>query len=402
MQKNNVWIISQYTSPEDFGYYTKYHSIVKKLSNNHNYKMRIVSSSSSGHHNFNIKNTKTYKNFNFDNVDYLLLKNNFINNKKINKILGTLEFSIRLIFNINLALKEKPKILLVSVPNSIITIPSIFLAKIIGAKIIIEVRDIWPLAQKELYGIGVAHPFYLFYKAIEFFSHRFSDYIISPITNYETYLKEYKIRYNNFEFIRQSVNMIDNPIKEKNNKPIVGLYSGNMNSFRPILEFLKGVKLCDDLECKFVFIGEGEKLNIAKEYVSKNNISNVHFIGRKNKKETLKYMNKVNFGISLLYKSDLYNKYGLCALKLYQYMSYNIPIFSIGNNASCSDMDDKIGSSFCLSTQPDHIAKHLKYFINNFNNHQHKALNSRYFLRKNCSDDVIASKLDKLFLTLIK
>ena len=244
--KNNIWIISQYTSPEDFGYYTKYHSIAKKISNNHSYKVKIVSSASSSHHNFNLKNMRSIENFSFDNVNYLLLKNSFTGNKKIDKILGTLEFSIRLILNIHLAWKEKPKILLISVPNSLITISSIFLAKILGAKTIVEVRDIWPLAQKKLYGINSAHPFYFFYKTIEIFFHRFADFIISPITNYETYLKEYKIRYNNFEFIRQSVNIIDNPIKEKNNKPIVGLYSGNINAFRPILEFLQGVNFFNE------------------------------------------------------------------------------------------------------------------------------------------------------------
>ena len=404
MNKHKVWIINQYTSPEEFGYHSKYHFLSKELIKK--YDIKIFSSSSSAHHNFKLKNLKSKNLFHFDGIDYVLFKNRFQKNTTLSKILSSVEFSLRIIFDFCYAFREKPKVILISVPNSIITFPAIFLFKLIGSKIIVEVRDIWPLAQIKLRNLSYFHPFYIIYKILELFFHRYSDYIISPIKDYGYYLSEYHIRTKNFQFIPQAVHIRDYHKKsEKHDSKLIGIYSGDINSFCAFEEFLESIKIINNknIQCEFILIGGGEQLDFGREYISKNNLSNVKLLGKMSKKELYQILDNKNidFAISLGPRigTELYNKYGLSSLKLYDYMNYNLPVFFTALNNS--DLNEDLGSFFCLGVTTEEISSHLEKFLTNIKEHKTKALKSRLFLKDNRSISVVASKIDKLFCELL-
>jgi len=398
LNKKNIWLISQYTSPEKFGYHTKHHFL--SIFFNKKYNIKIFSSTSSSYHSFGIQKSKSFHKKKIDNVDYTLLKNSFYKNTKINKILGSIEFSIRLLFHNPLLNKNKPKLIFITVPNSIISVSSILIAKLVRAKTVVEVRDIWPLAQQEYYGISRIHPYYIMYKFLEWFFHKYADMIVSPIPHYKLYLDESKIKYNNYSFIPQFTIVKKNQnIKNQKNSILTGVYSGNLNTFRPILEFIRAVEILNNrnVTCNFIFIGSGDKLLEAKKYVKNKKIENIIFKGALNKEKANLLIQKADFGLSLLYDTKLYNKYGLCSLKNFEYMAYNIPIFSVGSNETCSDLSKFFGGGFCIQTNSKEIAKSLENFLFNFDTNKKMALKSRAFLEEKRSVSFVGNKLFRLF-----
>src|SRR5690606_17804391 len=79
------------------------------------------------------------------------------------------------------AISEKADVILYSSPSLLGDLGAERLARNIGAKLLFEVRDIWPLTLCELGGVSVSHPFIRLLQWVECRAYRNADMVLSNL-----------------------------------------------------------------------------------------------------------------------------------------------------------------------------------------------------------------------------
>ena len=222
---------------------------------------------------------------------------------------------------------------------------------------------------------------------------------------YDKYLKDSKLIFKKYYFVPQATKIVEPKSNDFINEDVIkGIYSGDINSFCAFKEFLDAIKITSKKHnIDLTMIGGGDQLNFARKYVKVNKLNNIHFMGKTTKKELFNIMdsNKFDFAISLgpIRGKELFNNYGLSSLKIFDYMNYNLPVFSTVFNRSCSDLSEELGGYFCENTDPTNIALHFDEFLSKIKEFKIKASNCRDFLINKRSIDVVSQKLEKIFIS---
>lgn len=104
------------------------------------------------------------------------------------RVLKWLVFSFKLLFLPFFRLPA-PDYIIVSPTALFPVLPAFFLAKKFKAKLIFEVRDIWPLTLIEIGGYRPSHPFIRLMSWMERFALEKSDLIVSNLQNYGSHIR---------------------------------------------------------------------------------------------------------------------------------------------------------------------------------------------------------------------
>jgi glycosyltransferase involved in cell wall biosynthesis len=218
-------------------------------------------------------------------------------------------------------------------------LPAWLLSKVYEAKLIYEVKDIWPLSLVELGGFCLNHPFIRVMSWFEKFALTKSDTIVSNLQNYGEHIKELGIQ-RDFSWISNGVDLDElqqiEPLPEEilkqipKDKFIVG-YTGTVGVANALDSFLDSMQYISNENIVFVLIGDGqEKENLAQKYIH-TNIIFINSISKKQVQSALKLFDICFLGWK---KEELY-KYGTSANKIFDYMYSGKPIlnaFSGGKN----------------------------------------------------------------------
>lgn len=325
MSKKNIWIINEYAGTPYHGMEFRHYYIGKELKNNYN--VTVISSSYS--HLF--KKLPEYGKENVDGVDYLWLKMfNYGTSHDRRRVLKWFFFMLKCFF-LPFMLK-KPDVILVSPMAPFPILPAWVLSKIYKAKLIYEVKDIWPLSLIELGGFSYNHPFIKLMSWFEKFAILKSDEIVSNLQNYEEHMvKDLKLD-RTFSWISNGVDL--NELYERKNLPmeikdkvpddkfIVG-YTGTIGVANAINDFLEAIDHIKNENIYFVIVGDGQEKNtLVNKY--KNN-SNIIFIDSIEKKQVQDMLNLFDICYIGLQKENLF-KYGVSPNKLFDYMYSSKPI----------------------------------------------------------------------------
>lgn len=92
----------------------------------------------------------------------------------------------------------KPDVVIVSSPHPFAFYPAWWLAWRHGAKLVFEVRDLWPLSMIEINGMNRCHPLVLFLGLTERLAYRRADLVASLLAGVEDYMKERRMAYRAF------------------------------------------------------------------------------------------------------------------------------------------------------------------------------------------------------------
>ena len=213
--------------------------------------------------------------------------------------------------------------------------PAWILSKMYGAKLIYEIKDIWPLSLVALGGFNPSHPFIKFMAFFEKFALKRSDVIVSNLQNYGEHIKNDVGLERNFEWISNGVDLdelnqiepLDKNIQDKipKNKFIVG-YTGTVGVANALESFLESaIQLQNEKEILFVIVGNGqEKEKLVKKY---GNYTNILFIDAITKKQVQSMLKSFDICFLGWNKEPLYN-YGTSANKIFDYMYSGKPILN--------------------------------------------------------------------------
>jgi len=381
MKPKNIWIINEYAGTPYHGMEFRHYYLGKELVKLGN-QVTVVSSSYS--HLF--KNLPKQKREKIDGIDYLWLKTfNYGESHDKRRVLKWFLFMFNVFF-LPFSL-HKPDVIVVSPMAPFSILPAWVLSKIYGAKLIYEVKDIWPLSLIELGGFAPTHPFIRFMAWFEKFALTKSDVIVSNLQNYDEHMhKDVRVQ-RDFEWISNGVDLdelaqneaLDTEVAKKipKDKFIVG-YTGTVGVANALDSFCEAAKLLENAkEILFVIVGDGqEKKNLMKKYANAANILFVDAIAKKQVQSMLALFDACYIGLK---KENLF-KYGVSPNKLYDYMYSAKPVLyaidsgenNIVKTAECGvsveaqnplAIADGIAELYAMGTEREKFGKNGRKFI---------------------------------------
>ncbi len=337
-----IWIINEYAGSPYHGMEFRHYYLGKELVKL-GHSVTIIGSSYS--HLF--KNLPKKRKENIDGVNFLWLKTfNYGNSHNKKRVLKWFLFKFKVFF-LPFSLK-KPDVIVVSPMAPFPILPAWVLSKIYGAKLIYEVKDIWPLSLVALGGFSENHPFIKLMSWFEKFALTKSDVIVSNLQNYGEHIKKDVGLDRDFEWISNGVDLEElkqiEPLSEEiekqipKDKFIIG-YTGTVGIANALDSFLESaIELQDNEDIVFVIVGDGqEKKRLVEKFDKYNNIAFIDAIAKKQVQSMLKLFNVCYIGLQ---KENLF-KYGVSPNKLFDYMYSEKPIlYAIESGKNIVDVAD--------------------------------------------------------------
>lgn len=250
------------------------------------------------------------------------------------RVLNWFVFCFRLLM-LKSAIPNKPDAIICSSPSLISYLGAEYLAGKLKAKLIFEVRDIWPLTLTELGGVSPRHPFIRFLQWIEDRAYSKSDRVVSNLKNAAVHMVSrgmhpskfswipngYSEREAGKDVILQSSVMADFP----KDKFIVG-YAGTLGVANALdILILAAEILKDYTQISFVLIGNGKQKAELQNMVCQRNLRNVFFIDAIPKKQIYSAIARFDVCYIGWLKDELY-RFGIGANKIPEYLFSARPI----------------------------------------------------------------------------
>jgi glycosyltransferase involved in cell wall biosynthesis len=310
-----------------------------------------------------------------EEVDYLWLWTNKYTGNGIMRFISMLLFTMQLLIRSPLiAMKLKPDTVIASSTYPLDIFPSIIIAKLARAKLIFEIHDLWPMSPMELGNMSKLHPFILIMRFAEWFAYKFSDKIISILPCAYEHVVLDGVKKENFLHIPNGI-IVDPDCKESDKShpvfsALIGLknkghniiaYAGSIGVANNIDNLVQSALLLKDEPVSIVIIGEGPERVGLENFVRKNNLTNIIFVGKIAKNLIGSVLQKVDFVYLGLKKRNLY-RFGTSQNKIYDYMLAARPIiqaFEAGN-----DPVTEVGCGFSVAAEdPKALAVVIKKAI---------------------------------------
>lgn len=359
-----LWIFNEYAGSPYHGMTFRHYYLAKELVQR-GYTVTIFSSSFS-HVLKTYPSTKTqYNQECIDGINYVWIKMpKYENTKGVGRIRNWFLFGLKLLFVPYLKL-QKPDFILVSSLPLIPIFPASLFAKRWNAKLIFEVRDIWPLSAIDLGGYSPRHPFIQLLQWTEDFAYRHAWKVISVLPNACDHMQKRGLNQNKFYYIPNGIettmSLLNKPlliyIEESlpKDKFIIG-YTGALGVANALEYLIEAAKLLSErAQIHFVIVGDGsEKEKLLQQAYGLKNISFIPAISKAQIPELLKRFNICYIG----WRNRKIYDYGVSANKLFDYMYSQKPILHSTNTKN--DLVSLAQCGLCVEAENSEvIAKNI-------------------------------------------
>jgi len=352
MENKVVWILNHYAGSRIHGMEYRHFYLAKYFK-----KMGLSPTiiSASFHHLFtNLPDARCEE---VDGIPYIWIKTSRYKKNDLRRVINMVEFSFRLAFK-RFKKLSKPNVIIASSPHPFVAINGYLFSKKYKAKLLFEVRDLWPLSLIE-WGYSVNNPLIKSMSIIEKFAYKHCDYTISLLSGAKEYMIKRGLREEKFVYIPNGVDlkMLHTNISklpERHNKIIsnlkkehklIVLYTGNHGTANALNNLIEAGRILNgNPEVHFLLVGKGpEKENLIRK--AKNyHLKNITFLDPIDKSQILSLTRTADVGYIGLQKKDLF-KYGVSPNKLFEYMASGLPIVSAIDTSSDEVVEAECGFS---------------------------------------------------------
>lgn len=257
----------------------------------------------------------------------------------LGRIKSMFDFVSKLWFNYKNLLKDfSPDVVIASSTYNFEIFPAKRIAEKYKAKLVYEVRDIWPLTPMELGGYSKHHPFIMAMQAAEDYCYRHAYKVVSLLPNALEHMVERGMNPDKFAYVPNGFDPaewnINNALPDEHHTTIkrlrdegkfVLLYAGGHAISNSLDTLLDAAKLIENKRVAIVLVGKGnEKVRLMKR-VDDEKIENVIFLPPVEKECVPTLLSEadalyIGWGASPLYR------FGICPNKLVDYMVSGKPI----------------------------------------------------------------------------
>lgn len=403
----NIWILNHYAKLGSGRHYKFAENLVAR---GYNVRLFVASSMHNGGEN-RINDSTKYIEEAEDGVSCTYIKaRNYTGNSK-QRVLNMIDYARGLLSVSKKYDNKKPDIIYASSVHPLTWLAGYRLAKRYNAKFIAETRDLWPetlIAMGQISKNSI--PAKILY-ALEKFIYKKADRLIFTFPGGKDYVENIgldssKVRYINNgvdleEFNENKEKCVYNDVDLDDESAFKVLYAGSMgqaNALRYLVESAKIIQDKDIQNIKFILFGDGYQRQELEQFARDNDLQNIMFKGRVEKKYIPNILSKSNLNAFTGKHIYLY-KYGLSLNKMFEYFASGKPIIS---NIECGyDMLEKYNCGITVQGgSPGALAEGILKFYNmpkeEYNMHCQNALRAA----KDFDFKVLTDELEKTILEL--
>jgi glycosyltransferase involved in cell wall biosynthesis len=401
-----IWYICQYAVPLKYGFGTRHFYLGKEMVKL-GHKVSIISA------NYNFAMTAfppDKSNYNYEIIDGIdvcwIRVNRYKKTDGIGRIISWFVFMWRLMFYSDKK-NPKPDVIIVSSLSLLPILNGIILKRKFKAKLIFEIRDIWPQTIIDLGNYRRLNPFIIIMKMIEKIGYKNSDHIVATMPKADLHIA--RIIHQPFKFtcIPQGMdpNVLTNSDKTNDEfkteylpeeKFIVG-YAGAIGLSNELETIIEAAKLLEvsNPEIHFMFLGDGPLKHHFREYTS--DMSNITFIPKVNKLAVNSFLEKCDVLYDSFKYASIY-KYGLSRNKWIDYMYSGRPLI-----VSFTGYLSLINEAGCGTAVPAEDIESLKEVLIRYSRKSKTELDDegnrgKEFILKNRTFDILAKEYLKIIL----
>ncbi len=401
-----IWIINEYAGSPYHGMEYRHYYLAKEFLKM-GFSVYIITASYS-HLFTNLPDVK--KSFNIEKIDginYVWVKvPKYKNSWDKKRVIKWVVFTFKTLFKLPVKNMTTPDIIILSPMAPFPIVSAYRWSRRFKAKLIFEVKDIWPLSLIEIGGYSKYHPFILVMGLFEKFAYKKSDKIISVLPLAYKHIKNMGLNNDKFTYIPNGISLDEleqkKPLSDEiksfipENKFII-VYAGTFGIANALEYLLKAASLLKDYnDIHFILVGKGMEENNLKELAKNLELSNISFIPPVSKNQIqgiLKLCNACYIG----WKKEKIYKYGISANKIFDYMYSARPVLH-----SYSGEADLIKQANCGITveaeNPEAIADAILKLYN-MPEEQRNALgkNGKEYVLKYHTYEKITDKFEEIF-----
>ena len=335
----NIWLINHYAVPPQYYPLTRQTNFAKHLTEmGHN--VTIFAASTVHNSDLNLITDKTpWKEETADGIHYVLIKCKGYQGSGIKRVYNICEFAWKLpgvCKNFN----RPDAIVATSMPPTSCAM-GIRLARKYGCKGIAEIADLWPESIVAYNIAGPHNPVVLLLRWLEKWIYKKShsviftmeaayDYIIEQ--GWEKAVPKDKVFFINngidlelFNSNKSKFSVEDSDLDDTESFKVV--YAGSIRKVNNLGLLLDAAKLVTNKKIKLLIWGDGDELGFLKKRLSDENIDNVVFKGRVEKKYIPYIVSEADLNIAHNTPSPLF-RFGISFNKLFDYLAAGKPILS--------------------------------------------------------------------------
>lgn len=335
MPKNTIWVINFFAGTPLSGWGER-HFYFAKYWKEMGYDVKIISSSFNHMFNNNPEVTETFTDETYEGIDFVWVKTPKYDPKSILRFWSMLIFSWK-VRGLPIQKYGKPNTIIVSSMPIFPIWTGIRLKKKYGAKLLFEIRDIWPLTLQLLGNKSKNHPAVRFIGWFEKIGYRKSDVVVSLLPNAHTHFNEIAGKEVKFAYIPNGID--ENQLQSEKapeqvtskipqDKFVIG-YAGTLG-LANALEFLIDAAdiLKKDERFAFVIVGDGYLKQELQE--KSKDWGNVQFFEKIKKNQVQDLL--THFDTCFVGRNDTpLFQHGVSANKYFDYMLAEKPILDSNN-----------------------------------------------------------------------
>jgi glycosyltransferase involved in cell wall biosynthesis len=387
-EKMNIWYINHYATPPSYGLPGRPYFLATNLAKS-GHKVTVICATC--HHLRqdpaplgDQHNCRSY-----EGVDYYHLPARQYKENDLGRLLNMLDFS-RAIKNLSQRTDRKqlpqPDVLIPSCVHPLVFPPSYKLSRKYNAKLIYEVRDIWPLSLVELANVPSKHPIVLWFEWIERRAYRQADAVVSLLPNALEHMAPLGLDKRKFHYIPNGINREEwdtpsAPLTDehqavfqqlKEQDKLIVVYAGAHGSPNALDQILDLAKLNEEKKkpYHFVLIGEGIEKEKLMKRAKEEAISFVTFLPKISKQQVITALKLADVCFIGLKNVPAF-RFGISPNKLGDYLMAGKPIIyainagndpvreaGVGINAepyNTEELEDAL-QRFCAMTQVERNA----------------------------------------------
>lgn len=271
-------------------------------------------------------------------------------------------FFIRALFRLH---RERPRLIIYSSAHPFGYPWAWVLARLFGAKIFFEVRDIWPLSLIEIAGLKPRHPIVILLGLIERFAYRSADRVVSLLPNALSHMRSKGVASEKYLYVPNGVSLeafagkinYSFPLVEKiyalrNQGYFIFVYTGALGEPNAMHRFVDSLQYLEPRvvdRVRFFIVGRGEQEKEIKERCVELGYDFVSFHPQVDKSAVVDILRVADAGFFLTNDLPIY-RFGISPNKMFDYMAAQLPFVGVYRSSG----SDIISSSGCgINVLPD-------------------------------------------------
>lgn len=334
----NIWIINENTGSRIHGMVFRPYYLAKEFVKQGN-EVTIFSGSFSHVYSNPPEVTGFSKNEEIDGISYCWIKTpKYGKSQSLGRIINAFVYVIKLFF-LNKKQFGKPDVIIVTSPTPFSIINGYCFKKRFKARLIFEVRDIWPLTLIDIGSISKKHPFVVFTQFFENFSYKVADRVVSVLPNSKGHMMAHGLKETDFVYIPNGVDVGEaNDYHEISDKirqmvpedKFIVMYAGKFGVSNNLKVLLKSAEIMkDNSSVFFILVGAGPEKETIIKMIEEKGLNNIKVSDPVLKSEIQSILKLADICYIGLTKSPLFHL-GVSPNKIYDYMLAGKPIiFSV-------------------------------------------------------------------------